>query len=198
MLEELDDADLLARHLDGDADAFGVLVTRHRDRAWAVALRTLGDPTDAADALQDAFVSAYRQAAAFRGDSKFSTWLHRIVVNACVDLMRRRRARPASHLDDVTAARLADPRDLIGERELAGDVTAALARINTDQRVAIVLVDLQGFAVDEVADILGVPTGTVKSRCHRGRAQLAVLLGHLRPERAPGTMDAPQPSEPQP
>ncbi len=194
--DDADDATLLARHLDGDEAAFGVLVTRHRDRAWAVALRTLGDPADAADAVQDAFLNVFRQAAAFRGEAKFSTWLHRIVVNACVDLIRRRRARPAGHLDDSAAELIADPRDTIAEHDLAADVTAALHRIHADQRIAIVLVDLQGFGVDEAAAILGVPAGTVKSRCHRGRAQLAGLLGYLRPERTPQGTGAPtNPSE---
>jgi RNA polymerase sigma-70 factor (ECF subfamily) len=192
MLEDLSDADLLARHADGDAAAFGVLVARHRDRAWAVALRTLGDPADAADAVQDAFVKAYRTAGSFRGEALFSTWLHRIVVNCCLDLIRRSRARPTVALDE-TAAAVADPADPIGRTDLGHDVVAALARIAEDQRVAIVLVDVEGYSVDEAATMLGIPTGTVKSRCHRGRAQLAGLLGYLRPGR--GTAGAAAASE---
>ena len=96
------DDDLLRMHVEGDPDAFGALFRRHRDQLWAVAIRTLGDPEEAADALQDAMVSAFRRAATFRGDSAVMTWLHRIVVNACLDRMRRRAARPASggHDDD--------------------------------------------------------------------------------------------------
>jgi len=76
--------------VDGDSDAFGILFSRHRERLWAVAVRTLGDPDDAGDALQDAMISAFRRAGSFRGDSAVTTWLHRIVVNACLDLLRRR------------------------------------------------------------------------------------------------------------
>ena len=100
MAEEPSDADLLARHVAGDPDAFGLLVRRHRDRLWAVALRTLGDREEAADALQDALVSALRSAHTFQGRSQVTTWLHRIVVNACLDRARRaasRRADPVPH-----------------------------------------------------------------------------------------------------
>jgi RNA polymerase sigma-70 factor (ECF subfamily) len=189
VLEDLSDNELLARHAGGDAAAFGVLVARHRDRAWAVALRTLGNPADAADAVQDAFLKAYRTAGTFRGDALFTTWLHRIVVNACLDQLRRARSRAAVPLDE-TAAAIADSADPVGRLDLGHDVVAALQRINADQRVAIVLVDVEGFSVEEAAGMLDVPTGTVKSRCHRGRAQLAALLGHLRPERAGTGPDA--------
>lgn len=184
MLEDLDDESLVARHHDGDEGAFGVLVARHRDRAWSVAMRTLGDPTEAADAVQDAFLSAFRSIGNFRSEAKFTTWLHRIVVNACIDRVRRRRATVP--LDETVAATLADPADPFAGVEAEGDVGAALQRINLDQRVAIVLVDVQGFSVQEVAEMLGVAEGTVKSRCSRGRAQLAVLLRHLRPGTASG------------
>src|SRR3954471_11420069 len=95
-----DDRTLLARHLSGDAGAFGLLVERHRDRLWRVALRTLGNPEDAADAVQDALLSAYRAAASYRGDAAVTTWLHRIVVNACLDLARRRASRPTTVLTE--------------------------------------------------------------------------------------------------
>ena len=189
MIEDLDDEGLVARHRDGDAAAFGVLVARHRDRAWSVAMRTLGDPVEAADAVQDAFLSAFRSIGGFRAEARFTTWLHRIVVNACIDRVRRR--RPTVPLDDAVAATLADPTDPFREVEASGEVAAALLRLNADQRVAIVLVDVHGFSVLEAAEVLGVAEGTVKSRCSRGRAQLAVLLGHLRP----GTPSGPAASE---
>jgi RNA polymerase sigma-70 factor (ECF subfamily) len=172
--DAVDDATLLSAHVAGDRDAFGRLVRRHQDRLWAVALRTLGDREEAADALQDAMVSAYRAADRFRGDSAVTTWLHRIVVNACLDRVRRRRARPTSELTDIDAVAPAV------DRETVLDVRAALAELPADQRAAIVLVDMQGYAVLEAAEILGVPVGTVKSRCARGRARLAVMLGYLR------------------
>lgn len=191
-----DDAELMARHLDGDPAAFGVLVARHRDRAWSVALRTTGDPSEASDAVQDAFLSAFRSASSFRSDAKFSTWLHRIVVNACLDRMRRARVRSTVPLDEAVAATVADPYDAFGASDLAADIGAALARITEDQRVAIVLVDIHGLPVDEAASVLGVPVGTVKSRCHRGRAALAAQLGHLRPRGPTGTSSAADASKP--
>jgi len=173
------DADLIARHVGGDPDAFGEIVTRHRDRLWAVALRTLGNPDDAADALQDALLSAYRGAAGFRGNSAVTTWLHRIVVNACLDLARRRAARPTQPL--LTDPGVSAP-DAITDRETSLAVTAALRSLPIDQSSAVVLVDIEGFSVDEAAQILGVPTGTVKSRCARARARLAERLYDLSPK----------------
>jgi RNA polymerase sigma-70 factor (ECF subfamily) len=173
------DRALLAAHLAGDADAFGALVGHHRDRLWAVAVRTLGDREEAADALQDALLSAYRSAATYRGEARVTTWLHRVVVNACLDRLRRRRARPTVPLPEG-GAEPASPRDHLADRETALDVEAALAALPDDQRAALVLVDLQGLPVEQAARVLGVPGGTVKSRCSRGRARLAVSLGHLR------------------
>lgn len=176
---DAEDRALLARHVAGDRDAFGELVRRHTGRLWAVALRTTGDREEAADALQDALVSAYRAAASYRGDARVTTWLHRVVVNACLDRARRRAVRPTVPLpDDEPPAR----GDALGARETALDVHAALATLPLDQRAAIVLVDLQGLPVEEAARVLQVPAGTVKSRCSRGRARLAVALGHLAPE----------------
>jgi RNA polymerase sigma-70 factor (ECF subfamily) len=176
--EPLGDAELLARHVSGDPDAFGDLLARHRDRMWAVALRTLGNPEDAADALQDAMLSAYRGASGFRGNSAVTTWLHRIVVNACLDFVRRRSVRPTQPLPDEPAA---PATDVIGDRETALAVTAALRTLPAEQSAAVVLVDIEGFSVDEASAILGVPSGTVKSRCARARARLAERLYDLNP-----------------
>jgi RNA polymerase sigma-70 factor (ECF subfamily) len=189
-----DDRALLARHVAGDPDAFGDLVARHRDRLWRVALRTLGNPEDAADAVQDALVSALRAAAGFRGDAAVTTWLHRIVVNACLDLARRRSARPTVPLDqDAVAHGTHDP---LGERDTAHDVVTALRKLPTDQAAAVVLVDVEGFPVADAAAILDVPIGTVKSRCARARARLAVELAHLSP-RNPGAPGAVLPMPPE-
>jgi RNA polymerase sigma-70 factor (ECF subfamily) len=182
------DAELLRAHVDGDPEAFHELFHRHRDRLWAVALRTLSDREEAADALQDALLSAHRAAPRFRGDSAVTTWLHRIVVNACLDRLRRRRAQPTVPLPDgysgdghaPRTGRAAEPAAPAVDHDTVLVVREALARLPVDQRTAIVLVDLQGYPVAEVAEILQVAEGTVKSRCARGRARLAVLLGHLR------------------
>jgi RNA polymerase sigma-70 factor (ECF subfamily) len=168
-----DDRALLAAHVAGDPDAFTVLVRRHRDRLWAVALRTMRDREEAADALQDALLSAYRNAAGYRGDAAVTTWLHRVVVNACLDRMRRQAVRPSVPLGDTDVPALADEHAAL-ERRL--DIRAALARLPEPQRVAIVLVDLHDLSVAEAADVLGVAEGTVKSRCSRGRVALARLL----------------------
>ena len=159
--------------MSGDPDAFGTLFARHRDRLWAVAVRTLGDPDDAADALQDAMISAFRRAGGFRGDSAVTTWLHRIVVNACLDLLRR---RAGDALDALAAGHR--PRQPDSDTSL--DVTAALRTLPAEQRAALVLVDMLGYPVAEAAAVLGVSEGTVKSRCSRGRARLLPQLAHLR------------------
>lgn len=182
------DLDLLRAHVTGDRDAFAELFHRHRDRLWAVALRTVGDREEAADALQDALLSAHRAAARFRGDSAVTTWLHRIVVNACLDRIRRRQTHPTVplpdgvHTDGEPGRHTGgvEPAAPVRDHETALVVRQALAELPAEQRAALVLVDVQGYPVAEVARILGVAEGTVKSRCARGRARLAVLLGHLR------------------
>jgi RNA polymerase sigma-70 factor, ECF subfamily len=176
-----DDRDLLAAHVDGDPDAFAEIVRRHRDRLWAVALRTTGDPDDASDALQEALISAFRRAGSFRGDAQVTTWMHRIVVNACLDRMRRRRTHATEALpeDEDRLSALADAGhsgDAAEDSERRADVMAALATLPAEQRAALVLIDMEGYTVDEAASILECAPGTVKSRCSRGRARLAPLL----------------------
>ncbi|MGW0192114.1 RNA polymerase sigma factor SigM [Nonomuraea sp. NPDC003201] len=175
------DAELLTAHINGDPHAFSEIVKRHRDRMWAVALRTLGDPDEAADAVQDAFVSAYRKASTFRGEAAVTTWLHRIVVNACLDRMRRKSVRPVADDELIEAAERETPLpDQTVEREVSMEVSAALKLLPSDQRAALVLVDMMGYSVEDAAQVLQVPSGTVKSRCARGRAKLAPILSHLR------------------
>ena len=175
------DAALLAAHVAGDPNAFATLVHRHQHRLWAVALRMMRNPHDAADALQDAYVAAFRRAASFRGEAQVSTWLHRIVVNACLDrlrqLQRRQREQPWPADPDRTEE-LAVPSgpSEIEQREVQQDLIEVLAELNKDQRDALVVVDVEGYSVQEAADILGVAVGTVKSRCARGRVRLARLL----------------------
>ena len=185
------DAELLRAHVDGDPDAFGLLFARHRDRLWAVAVRTMGNPEDAADGLQDGLIAAYRRAGSFRGEAAVTTWLHRVVVNACLDRLRAARVRRAERLPDdleeygdrgsLVSATDADPADLAVDGERRRVVLAALATLPPEQRAALVLVDMEGYPVAEVAEVLGCAIGTVKSRCSRGRARLAVLLDVVRP-----------------
>ncbi len=180
------DTELLRRHVAGDSEAFGELFRRHRDRLWAVALRTMCDPEEAADALQDAMISAFRRAGDFRGDSAVTTWLHRIVVNACLDRLRRRAARPAVSAGDeqafeALAAQDSDPARAIDTRL---DVDAALQVLPPQQRAALVVVDMLGFSVADAAIILDTSEGTVKSRCARARARLLPYVEHLRGNRS--------------
>jgi RNA polymerase sigma-70 factor, ECF subfamily len=190
----LPDAELLRQHVAGDPDAFGQLFRRHRNRLWAIAIRTLGDPEEAADALQDAMISAFRRAGSFRGDSAVTTWLHRIVVNACLDRMRRRAARPAAAGGDQQAlenlAGTRDRPDPSADSDTSLDVMSALRRLPPDQQAALVLVDMLGYPVADAAEVLGVSAGTVKSRCSRGRARLLPHLAHLR--QRPGGDDSGQ------
>jgi RNA polymerase sigma-70 factor (ECF subfamily) len=176
---ERSDADLLAAHVDGDAEAFGELFSRHQDRLWAVALRTAGSPDDASDALQDAMVSAFRRAGSFRGEAAVTTWLHRIVVNACLDQHRRRRNKPTTTwIENLHEVAHAD--DDMSNRELQIELERGLAQLPAEQRAAIVLVDVEGYSVEDAAAILQCPPGTVKSRCSRGRARLAERLASVR------------------
>lgn len=204
---ERSDADLLAAHVDGESDAFGVLFARHRDRLWAVALRTMGNPEDAADGLQDGMIAAYRRAGSFRGDAAVTTWLHRVVVNACLDRLRAAKVRRAEPLPDdldrlgdldrghrqTVDRSAADPADLSVAAERRADVLAALATLPGEQRAALVLVDMEGYPVAEVAEMLECAVGTVKSRCSRGRARLAQQLAHLMPSTEAGDPGHEQP-----
>lgn len=179
------DRELLVAHVNGDDQAFGILVARHADRLWSVALRTIRNGEEAADALQDAYISAFRRAHTFRGDAQVTTWLHRIVVNACLDRMRRNKVRRADALPEELdrSEIMAAPSNAEHEVEAAEQreiVRTALGQLNADQRAALVLVDMEGYSVEEAARILGCATGTIKSRCSRGRARLAPLLRHLR------------------
>ena len=200
------DADLLARHVDGDPDAFGELFARHRDRLWAVALRTMGNPEDAADGLQEGMIAAFRRAGSFRGEAAVTTWLHRVVVNSCLDRLRAMKVRRADPLPDDLEDRAdrgslvsstdtqLDPAELVVADERRRLVLTALKALSPDQRAALVLVDMEGYSVAEAAQMLDVAEGTVKSRCFRGRAKLAPLLGVL----APATRAMPAPGNPPP
>lgn len=203
--DERSDADLLSAHVHGDADAFGLLFARHRDRLWAVALRTMGNPEDAADGLQDGLIAAYRRAGSFRGEAAVTTWLHRVVVNACLDRIRAAKVRrtdplpddPEDHRDRgsrVTSV-ASDPADEVVADDRRRQVLEALATLPPEQRAALVLVDMEGYPVAEVAEMLDCAVGTIKSRCSRGRVRLAGLLGVLRPG---GDPDHPEPGNPPP
>jgi RNA polymerase sigma-70 factor, ECF subfamily len=171
-LTVLSDAELLRLHVIGHDTAFGEIFRRHKDRTWAVALRTVRDPELAADSVQDAFIAAFRRAGSFRGEAAVTTWLHRIVVNACLDRLRRRRP-----MCDLLEHELADRHDDHASTEVRLDIEQALATLPEGQRAALVLVDMHAVPVAEAAVLLRVAEGTIKSRCARGRAALAEQLG---------------------
>ena len=186
------DADLLAAHVAGDRYAFAELIGRHHRHLHRLARRTTRCAEDADDALQDAMLaasaetvpalvrdalqeamlSAHRGAGSFRYDAAVASWLHRIVVNACLDRLRRARVHPTAPLDEDGGA----VGDRTGQVETAMVVRRALMRLPVDQRAAVLAVDMLGFSVTDAATRLGIPEGTVKSRCARARARLAVLL----------------------
>jgi len=178
--ERLSDAELLAAHVAGDRYAFEELFHRHHRQLHRVARLTSGSVEDAEDALQDAMASAHRGAGSFRHDAAVSSWLHRIVVNACLDRLRRNKTHPTTALDDVHPVA-----DQTAQVEIAIAVHRALMRLPVEQRAAVVAVDMHGYSVADTAAMLGVAEGTVKSRCARARARLAAILGYLQNDAAP-------------
>ena len=179
-----DDATLLHAHVAGDPDAFGILVARHQDRVWRITVRIMRNPEDAADALQDAYLAAFRRADTYRGEAQVTTWLHRVAVNACLDRLRIMRSRETEpfpeNLDRWSRMGTILIKDPVEIKEQRSVVAAALGALNADQRAALVLVDMEGYSVEEAAQILGCAPGTIKSRCARGRARLLPLLSDLK------------------
>ncbi len=170
------DADLLRAHVVGDRRAFETLYRRHRARLHSLARQRIHSPEDADDAVQDAMLAAHRAAGSFRHDCAVASWLHRIVVNACMDTLRRRSC-PTTELTEESAV-VPDH----GTRcETSLVVRQALMRLSADQRAAVVAVDMLGYSVADAARLLDVAEGTVKSRCARGRTRLAPLLDPVRP-----------------
>ena len=169
------DAELLAAHVAGDRYAFEELFLRHQRQLYRLARLTSRTGEDAADALQDAMLSAHRGAASFRNDAAVSSWLHRIVLNACLDRLRRNKTHVTVCIEDDTYP----ISDSTSRSDTALVVQRALMRLPVDQRTAVVAVDMQGYSVADAARLLGIPQGTVKSRCARARARLALMLRYF-------------------
>ncbi|HEX6288014.1 MAG TPA: sigma-70 family RNA polymerase sigma factor [Herpetosiphonaceae bacterium] len=189
-----DESQLIADSQRGDVRAFNVLVEHYQVRLYNLCYRMLGDPDAAADVTQDAFLSAFRNIRRYRGGS-FTAWLMRIATNGCYDQLRARQRRPTTSIDaflddeDHAPRQFEDRGETPDERslrnELAGEIQRSLDTLDSDQRLAIVLSDIQGFSYDEISAVTGWPLGTVKSRLSRGRAQLRNVLrqGELLPAR---------------
>jgi RNA polymerase sigma-70 factor (ECF subfamily) len=180
----MDEQALVGAARRGDTQAFNKLILTYQTLAYNVAYRTLHDPEAAADATQQAFISAFRALPKFRGGS-FKAWLLRIVTNACYDQLRRAKRRPASSLDDMLvdpdhSALLTDeaesPEEHAERQDLGYAIQKGLDELPPDQRMTLVLSDIQGFSYQEIAEATGVSLGTVKSRLSRGRARLRDYL----------------------
>lgn len=179
-----DEQGLIASARNGDTRAFNQLVMLYQSMVYNLAYRILGDRDAAADATQDAFISAFRAIRKFRGGS-FKAWLLRIVTNACYDQLRSKQRRPTSSLDDLPVDTdhidyLADPgerpAEFVERQELHRAIQAAIRTLPPDQRIVLVLSDVQGLSYQEIAEATGASLGTVKSRLSRGRARLRDFL----------------------
>jgi RNA polymerase sigma-70 factor (ECF subfamily) len=182
--DRFDERPLICAAQAGDQPAFNELMISYQSLAFNVAYRILGDDEAAADVTQDAFLSAYRAIRSFRGGS-FKAWLLRIVTNACYDSLRRKQRRPSSSLDawlvgssrhHAFTDRSEDPESYVMRRDLEQALQRGLRMLSVDQRVAVVLSDIHGLSYPEIAQVEGVPLGTVKSRVSRGRARLRDYL----------------------
>ena len=171
---------LVALSRDGDVDAFNRIVDMYQRPMYNLALRMLGDAHAAEDATQDAFVSAFRNIKRFK-DGNLKSWLFTIAANRCRDILRARTAHPADSLDSEETtldppSRTESPEDYAVRREMGRSIQQALAALPHDQRLAVVLIDVQGLAYEEAAEIMGINVGTVKSRLSRGRGRVRDLL----------------------
>ena len=170
------DEELLHAHLRGDPDAFTTLIERHHNHLWAVALRTCGNPHDAADALQETLISAYQTAGQFRGDGPVAGWLHRIAANTCIDWLRRRKVEEAlvEELEDT----LPDEGEAARReaREAGRRLEAAMAVLGPGDRRLVALLALEGKSVEEVAALTGLSRVNVKVRAFRARRKLKAFL----------------------
>lgn len=172
-----DEKDLVLAAQRGEQAAFSELVRRHQRRAYAVARAIVINHEDAEDAVQEAFLHAYRAIDRFLPDQAFGAWLHRIVANAALDVTRRRKVRDADELPETVASPFRDPAE---KGELRARLTEALNTLPARQRAVIVLHDVEGYKHAEIGRMLDIPEGTARSDLHYARSQLRQILGALR------------------
>ena len=185
------DEELVARSIRGDADSFNQLVLRWERPIYALAYRTIGREEDARDVCQETFLRAFRALPNFRGQAKFSSWLYRIALNLCRDWMRRERRAPIiqapEDVDLMDLAAAAEPsesiEDLVARKDMTRLVENAMTRLPEEQRTAIVLKEYHGLTFQEIADLMGCPLSTVKTRLYQGltvlRRELAKSAGRV-------------------
>ena len=173
--EKLSDPILVQRAKDGDRHALEALLTRHAPKVERLALQFLRDPEDASDAAQEALAKVCIRLKQFRGGSQFSTWLHRLVVNTCLDAVERRKARSHEPLGEYLQSG-DDPAYEAGNSELRRELCTALAGVSPEQAQVVLLKDALGYSFEEIAEAAGMPVGTAKCHAHRGRARLSERL----------------------
>lgn len=175
------DARLLARVARGDHEAFNQVMNAHEDRIFSVCLRIMGNRDKALDATQDTFLTVFRKAGQFKGEAAAGTWIYRIAVNTCYDLIRKEKRRRADPLPEGFDRPDVQAEAVIESAAVRPEIQEALAHLPPEFRAAIVLSDIEGMSLPDVAKALAVPVGTVKSRVFRGRRLLARHLGNQRP-----------------
>jgi RNA polymerase sigma-70 factor, ECF subfamily len=175
LYEKLSDPVLVQRAKDGDRRALEALLIRHAPKVERLARQVLRDPDDASDAAQEALAKVCVRLKQFRGGSQFSTWLHRLVVNTCLDAAERRKSRVHEPLGDYLQSS-DDPARDAGNSELRRELCAALAGVSPEQAQVVLLKDALGYSFEEIASAAGIPVGTAKCHAHRGRARLSERL----------------------
>lgn len=172
------DQELIGRVVSGDNQAFDEIMRIHQDRVFSVCLRIVSDRELALDATQDTFLTVYRKAGQFKGNSALGTWIYRIAVNTCYDQIRKTKRKRSAPLPDHLDPSDPSAQEAIDSAALRPEIEEALASIPVEFRAAVILSDIEGMSLPETARILGVPVGTVKSRLFRGRRLLAKRLGN--------------------
>jgi RNA polymerase sigma-70 factor (ECF subfamily) len=178
-----DDRQLIAECLGGRREAFGELVSRYQARLYNAAMRLVDNPEDAADVVQDSFLNAFQALHAFKGDAEFFTWLYRIAFNTAISLKRKKRAAvsldgsgPEAALEPDDPSEYIKPGAALERNEEERQLQDAMNRLSHEHREVIVLKEIEGLKYEDIAEILGVPIGTIRSRLHRARLELRDLL----------------------
>lgn len=186
--EPLSDEDLMSIYQSGDIEALGFLIKRLRPKMDQVVRSQILDRELANDAIQEACITIFRNAKSFRGDSKVFTWVYRLLINACIDLLRKEKIRTSQNIDDEALISVADENSNFADQKVAElAINSAMLKLPEEQRIAVSMVWIDGFTIEQTAQLLGIPIGTVKSRCDRGKKALAEILKDLDPNMEPNS-----------